>query len=231
MTFLNTAVFDLRNFQWTNQFILDSSTPTTTTAPVEDPTSTNIGDTNNTGGFENNSGNARGRTISIIAGVASSLGLLIVGACVWFCLRKRKQRNGAGFSRIQNVNINNKPKRASKGWGGRGPANNSAKDPQLQAISLQHQLFEQERRSQEKSISRSNSEKSDSVQLLSPTTTDNSDTLVGMNSGGVIESPEAWVRRQREEVNQERQELALIQMQQLEFQRQIEALKAEIYTR
>ncbi|KAG0285646.1 hypothetical protein BGZ96_010134 [Linnemannia gamsii] len=231
MTFLNTAVFDLRNYQWTSQFILDSSTPITTTAQVDDPTPTQTGDGNSNSSSANSESNARGKTISIIAGVASSLGLLIVGACVWFCLRKRKQLNGAGFSRIQNVNINNKPKRASKRWSGRGPANNLARDPQHQAMSLQHQLFEQERRSQEKSISRSNSEKSDSVQLLSPTTTDNSDTLVGLNSGGVTVSPEEWVRRQRQEVNQERQELALIQMQQIEFQRQIEALKAEVYTR
>jgi hypothetical protein len=233
LTFLDTAVFDLRNRQWTTQFHLDLSTPTTTT-PVEIPTPTYTGDNDNNNDGRNSANsvsNPRGRTISIVAGVASSLGLLIVGACVWFCLRRRKQRNGTSFSRIHNVNINNKPKRASKRWSGRGPANNPVKDAQLESMSLQHQLFEQERRSQERSISRSNSEKSDSVQLLSPTSTDNSDTLVGLNSGGVVVSNEEWLRRQREEVNQERQALALIQMQQIEYQRQMEELKAEAYTR
>ncbi|KAG0292385.1 hypothetical protein BGZ97_005612 [Linnemannia gamsii] len=233
LTFLDTAVFDLRNRQWTTQFHLDLSTPTTTT-PVKIPTPTYTGDNDNNNDGRNSANsvsNPRGRTISIVAGVASSLGLLIVGACVWFCLRRRKQRNGTSFSRIHNVNINNKPKRASKRWSGRGPANNPVKDAQLESMSLQHQLFEQERRSQERSISRSNSEKSDSVQLLSPTSTDNSDTLVGLNSGGVVVSNEEWLRRQREEVNQERQALALIQMQQIEYQRQMEELKAEAYTR
>ena len=98
-------------------------------------------------------------------------------------------------------------------------------------MSLQHQLFEQERRSQEKSISRSNSEKSDTVQLLSPTTTDHFDTLVGLGGGRIRESQEEWLRRQRAEVDQERQALAEIQLQQLEYQRQLDALRTEAYTR
>lgn len=98
-------------------------------------------------------------------------------------------------------------------------------------MSLQHQLFEQERRSQEKSISRSNSEKSDTVQLLSPTTTDHSDTLVGLGSGGIRETKEEWLRRQRAEVNEERQALAEIQLQQMEYQKQLDALRVEAYTR
>ncbi|KAG0074023.1 hypothetical protein BGZ90_011090 [Linnemannia elongata] len=229
-TFLGTAVFDLRSNQWTNQFLLDTPTPTPiSTAPVESPTSTN--DNTNS---ENSNSNARGRTVSIIAGVASSLGLLILGACLFICLRRRRHNNGGmGFSRIQNVNINNKPKRASKRWSSRGggpAAANPLSDPQ-EAMSLQHQLFEQERRSQEKSISRSNSEKSDTLQLLSPTSTDRSDTLVGLGSGGLRETQEEWLRRQRVGVDQERQALAEIQLQQLEYQRQLDALRVEAYTR
>ncbi|KAF9286387.1 hypothetical protein BGZ88_009109 [Linnemannia elongata] len=229
-TFLGTAVFDLRSNQWTNQFLLDTPTPTPiSTAPVENPTSTN--DNTNS---ENSNSNARGRTVTIIAGVASSLGLLILGACLFICLRRRRHNNGGmGFSRIQNVNINNKPKRASKRWSSRGggpAAGNPLRDPQ-EAMSLQHQLFEQERRSQEKSISRSNSEKSDTLQLLSPTSTDRSDTLVGLGSGGLRETQEEWLRRQRAGVDQERQALAEIQLQQLEYQRQLDALRAEAYTR
>lgn len=230
-TFLDTAVFDLRSNQWTNQFLLDTPTPITT-APVVNPTPTTTGDNNVNS--DNSTSNARGRTISIIAGVASSLGLLILGACIFICLRRRRHHNGgAGFSRVQNVNINNKPKRASKRWSNRGggpAAGNPPRDPH-EAMSLQHQLFEQERRSQEKSISRSNSEKSDTVQLLSPTTTDHSDTLVGLGSGGIRETKEEWLRRQRAEVNEERQALAEIQLQQMEYQKQLDALRVEAYTR
>ncbi|KAF9147867.1 hypothetical protein BG015_010428 [Linnemannia schmuckeri] len=230
LTFLDTAVFDLRSNKWTTQFFLDIPTPTPTpisTTPIESPTPTKTGGNANS---ENSTSNVRGKTISIIIGVASSLGILIIGACILFCLRRRRRnKGGAGFSRIQNVNVNNKPKRASKRWSGRGPANNQSRDSQ-EARSLQHQLFEQERRSQEKSVSRSNSEKSDSVQLLSPTMTDNSDTLVALNSGGMRISQEEWLRRQREEVNQERQALVDIHMQQLEYQRQMEALRTEAYT-
>ncbi|KAF9545554.1 hypothetical protein EC957_010863 [Mortierella hygrophila] len=231
-TFLDTAVFDLRSNQWTNQFLLDTPTPISTT-PVESPTPTNTSDDNTNS--ENSTRDAHKRTISIIAGVASSLGLLLLGACVFICLRRRKHNNGSmGFSRIQNVNMNNKPNRASKRLSNRGggpAAGNSPRDPH-EVMSLQHQLFEQERRSQEKSISRSNSEKSDTLQLLSPTTTDHSDTLVGSGGGGGMrESPEEWLRRQRAEVNQERQALAEIQLQQLEYQRQLDAYRSEAYTR
>ncbi|KAF8925208.1 hypothetical protein BGZ47_003425, partial [Haplosporangium gracile] len=228
-TFLDTAVFDLRSNQWTTQFFLDTPTQTPiSAAPVESPTPTKTGDDANS---ENSINNVHRRTISIIVGVASSLGILIIGACIWFCLRRRRHNNGGtGFNRIQNVNINNKPKRASKRWSGRGPANNPHRDPQ-EARSLQHQLFEQERRSQEKSVSRSNSEKSDSVQLLSPMMTDNSETIMALSSEGRRISQERWLRRQREEVNQERQALAEIHMQQLEYQRQMDALRIEAYTR
>ncbi|KAF9130632.1 hypothetical protein BGX30_013440 [Mortierella sp. GBA39] len=230
-TFLDTAVFDLRSNQWTNQFLLDTPTPISTT-PVESPTPTKTGDDNTNS--ENSTSNARRRTISIIAGVASSLGVLFLGACIFICLRRRRHNNGSmGFSRIQNVNMNNKPNRASKRLSNRGggpAAGNPPRDPH-EVMNLQHQLFEQERRSQEKSISRSNSEKSDTDQLLSPTTTDHSDTLVGSGRGGIRESPEEWLRRQRAEVNQERQALAEMQLQQLEYQRQLDAHLSEAYTR
>ncbi|KAF9120474.1 hypothetical protein BGW39_011338 [Mortierella sp. 14UC] len=211
--FMNMEVYDLQNNQWTTQFFLDSPPPNPMqTKPSDDSIKTRLD---------------HGGTIGIIVGVTASVVFLIIVGCIWYCLRRRKERGGSHWSRVKNVNVNNKPKRASKRW--RGSAVINLRNPR-EDNSLQHQIFEQERRSQEKSVSRSNSEKSVSEQLLSPSTTDNSDTIVVLSSGDVMETQEEWLRRQREEVNQERQALAIMQIQQLEYARQMEALKSEAFT-
>ncbi|KAG0271229.1 Acyl-CoA-binding domain-containing protein 5 [Linnemannia exigua] len=226
--YMSMAVFDLRTNEWTTQFVLDTPPPSSTTKPAN-PMQESTSDDNTAQHSEST------KNKSIIIGISTSVGILIAAGFIWFCIRRRKAQGKSRWSRINNVNVNNKPKRSSKRWSGRGqgPAgNNNSRDPQ-ETNSLQHQIFEQERRSQEKaSMSRSNSEKSVSEQLLSPTMT-NSDTIVALNSqgsiGGVMLSQEEWLRRQREEVDQERQALAIMQMQQLDYARQMEALKTETF--
>ncbi|KAF9919989.1 Multiple epidermal growth factor-like domains protein 8 [Linnemannia zychae] len=211
--YLGLAIFDLNSNEWVDRVQLDIQ-------PNPDP----IIPDNTT-----SEDSTRKRNIAIAAGV-SALALGFIGAgCIWFCIRNRKQR----WSRVQNVNINNKPKRASKGWGRCKPlafSSTKPRDPH-ETQSLQHQLFERERKSQEKSISRTNSELSDKLQILPPAGTDGSGTIVvSLGNESVILSQEEWLRRQREEVDQERQALALIQIQQTEYMREMEALKTEAYT-
>ncbi|KAG0375779.1 hypothetical protein BGX24_008673 [Mortierella sp. AD032] len=231
--FMNMAVFDLRTNEWTTQFVLD----TPPSPPSSSPTASPVIPMQVTTNADNSTQRPEhGRITPIIVGISTSATILIAAGCIWFCIRKRKAQGKPQWSRINNVNVNNKPKRSSKRWSGRGqgPAgDNNSRDPQ-ETNSLQHQIFEQERRSQEKnSVSRSNSEKSVSDQLLSPTMTDHSDTIVALSSrgsiGGVVQSQEDWLKRQREEVDQERQALAIMQMQQLEYARQVEALKTEVF--
>jgi hypothetical protein len=197
---MDMAIYDIQSNQWTTQFSLDSSETDT-------------------------SNEADHRRIGIIVGVTASVAFLIIVGCIWCFLRRRKQKGKSQWSRVNNVNINNKPKRTSRRWSGLKPKNR--RDPQ-EANNLQDQIFEQERKSQEKTMSRSNSEKSVGEQLLSPTTTESSDTVVALSMGDATQTPEEWLKRQREEVNQERQALAIMQMQQVEYARQMEALKTEI---
>ncbi|KAF9905010.1 hypothetical protein EC991_002073 [Linnemannia zychae] len=212
--FMNTTVYDLQSNQWTTQFSLSSPPSFVMQAATSDKSSITRADTD------------RGRTIGIIVGVTASVAFLIIVGCIWYCLRRSKGQGIPQWSRVKNVNANNKPKRASKRWS--GPAFRNPRNSQ-ESSNLQHQIFEQERRSQEKTMSRSISEKSVSEQLLSPTTTDNSDTIVALNSNGdAIQTQEDWLRVQREEVNREREALAIMQMQQLEYARQMKTLKDEV---
>ncbi|KAG0210503.1 hypothetical protein BGX33_004856 [Mortierella sp. NVP41] len=201
--YMETAVYDLRTDQWTDQFIIQTQPKTGgATSPKSD----------------------RGRIIGIAVGVSASLAIVIFALICLYC-RKRKQR----WTRLQKIHVN-KPTKTWRGGGG-GPThrtyNDKGRDPQ--ETSLQHRIFEQERKSQEKNISRSNSE--NSLQLLSPTTSDGSETVVTASLGSGTISQEEWLQRQRAEVNQERQALALMQMQETEYWREMEAIRNEAFTR